>query len=200
MLNAIFSSNVDGPGSDKEQERTNHKEGASYITLDPYTPTKAKKKTKYVQRNVNFEDLFGPQRWTKYFEIESPTKDDFQLYNDLAKEVGADVLFRHQKDGVCIVEAANEEQSKKLQHLVDTNDPDLPVKKNKTLNVCHGTIIVPNNIDIGNTEFSECGNKIRENMRLQGHQINNISTYIKPARGNRKYPLRIAKITFEGRN
>ena len=148
---------------------------------------------------VNFEELFGPQKWTKYFEIESSMKDDFKLYNKLAIEVGTDVLFRHQRDGPCIIEAANEEQSKKLQQLVKIGNPNLPVKKNESLNVCYGTIVIPNDIETGGIDFSECGKKIKENMRLQGHQIKDVNAYVKPARGNRKYPLRIAKITFEGR-
>ena len=191
--------NVDGPGLNNDQRGTLTKEGASYITLSPYTPTNAKKRSKPVQKSVNFEDLFGPQKWTKYFEIENPTKDDFKLYNNLAEEVGTDVLFRHQKDGLCIIEAANEEQSEKLLELVRTDNPNLPVKKNESLNVSHGTIIVPNNIETGGIDFSECGKKIKDNMRVQGHEVKEVIAYIKPVRGNRKYPIRIAKITFEGR-
>ena len=195
-MSTLFSLNR--PGPDTDQRRTNS-EGASYVTLHPYTPKNAKKIAKSHQRTMNFEELFGPQKWTKYFEIESPMKDDFELYSALAKKVGTDVLFRQQKDGLRIIEAADEEQSKKLCELIEKNDPDLPVKKNKTLNVCHGTILVPSNIELGSQEFSECSEKIKENVRIQGHQINNIITYIKPAKGRRKYPLRIAKISFEGR-
>ena len=36
-------------------------------------------------------------------------------------------------------------------------------------------------------------------MKIQGHKIKNVITYMKPARENRRYPLRVAKITFEGR-
>ena len=62
-----------------DKAQTNPKEGASFITLCPYTPPKIKKKQKY--RNVvNFDHLFGPQSWTKYFEIESVVNDDFKLY------------------------------------------------------------------------------------------------------------------------
>ena len=49
-----LSSNVDGPGSDKEQERTNHKEGASYATLAPYTPVSTKKKEKPRKKGNEF--------------------------------------------------------------------------------------------------------------------------------------------------
>ena len=106
------------------------------------------------------------------------------------------MLFRYQRDGLRIIEAANEEQSEKLQQLVEKKDPNLPVRKNETLNVCHGTIIVPNDILTGETDFAESSDKIKENIRIQGHMVKNVSTYIRPARGNRKYPLRIAKITF----
>ena len=34
---------------------------------------------------------------------------------------------------------------------------------------------------------------------MQGCEIRNIITYTRPPRGNRRYPLRIAKIAFEGR-
>ena len=191
------TSNVDGPGLDMEHEKDNAREGPSFVTLCPYIP---KKKQKTARKTINFEELFGPEKWTKYYEINSPVKDDFLLYSALAKEVGADVLFRRQKDGPYIIEAANEEQSEKLERLVKIGDPSLPVKNNETLNVCHGTIVLPNSIETGDTEFSKSGEKIKENLRIQGHQIKDVCTYVKPARNNRKYPLRIAKITFEGRN
>ena len=197
-MDAVSQKINDGLGSAKDHGRTAAKEGASYITLCPYTPPKTKKQ-KYTRSTVNFDSLFGPQSWTKYFEIESPIEDDFLLYNSLAEVVGADVLFRHQKNGVRIIEAASQEQSEKLQELVDTNNPELPVKKNETLNACHGTIIVPNAIETGNIEFGECSEKVKNNIKIQGHKIKSVSTYVRPARGSRKYPVRIAKITFEGR-
>ena len=130
------------------------------MTLAPYTPPSKKKKQRNAVTTINFEDLFGPEKWTKYFEMQGPIKDHFKLYNILAAEVGSDVLFRHQKDGLCIIEAASESQSEKLQQLVNAGSPDLPIKKNEALNVCHGTIIVPNNIETGDTEFSESSQKI----------------------------------------
>ena len=36
-------------------------------------------------------------------------------------------------------------------------------------------------------------------MSVQGFEVRDINTYTRPPRGNRRYPLRIAKITFEGR-
>ena len=131
-----FSPDVDGPGSDVDKRRTDPKEGASYATLSPFTPPRTKRKQKHPRKGINFDDLFGPQKWTKYFEIEqSHLKDDFKLYDTLAVEVGSDVLFRHQKDGNCIIEATTEEQSEKLQELVQAGNPSLPIKKNETLNV-----------------------------------------------------------------
>ena len=143
--------------------------------------------------------MFGPQRWTKYFEIKSPLEDDFELYSRLAVEVGTDVLFRRQPDGVIIIEASSAEQSERLQMLVEADNPDLPIKKNQTLNTCYGTIIVPNNISIGSKTFAECGEKIKQNIKMQGCKIKDVTTFIRPPRGNRKYDLRIAKIAFDGR-
>ena len=195
-----YVSTVDGPGSDKDQKRTNPKEGVSYVTLNPFTPPYAKRRQKLNKKTMNFDDLFGPQKWTKYFEMEhAQVKDDFKLYSKLAVEVGSDVLFHHQKDGHCIIEAASEEQSEKLQQLIYAEDPNLPIKRNETLNVCHGTVIVPNDVETGDKQFSECSEKIKENIKLQGLEVKKVETYIKPARGNRRYPLRIAKIIFEGR-
>ena len=105
--------------------------------------------------------MFGPQRWTKYFEIKSPLEDDFELYSRLAEQVGTDVLFRCQPDGVTVIEASSAEQSEKLEMLMEADNPNLPVKKNKSLNTCYGTIIVPNNISIGNKAFTKCGEKIK---------------------------------------
>ena len=193
------SLNDDEPRMERDQVKTNAEGGANFITLCPYTPQNAKKKGKVIKNMVNFDTLFGPQRWTKYFEMEPPVKDDFLLYNSLAEAVGTDVLFRHQRDGMYVIEAANEDQSEKLQELVEANNEDLPIRKNETLNVCHGTIVVPNTIEIGSTEFTECGEKIKRNIKMQGYEIKNVTTYVRPARTNRMYPLRIAKITFEGR-
>ena len=83
--------------------------------------------------------------------------------------------------------------------MVTAKDPELPVKRNETLNVCHGTIIIPNEIETGDALFTECGEKIKDNMEIQGFNIKNVETYIRPPRGIRKYPLRIAKVTFDGR-
>ena len=194
-----LAENVDGPSMDKELARKAPQEkGESYVTLYPYTPVNTKRKERR-EKALNFNDLFGPQRWTKYYEMKTNVKDHFKLYSDLAIEVGCDVLFRHQKDGLCIIEAADEEQSEKLQHLADTDNKDLPIKKNQTLNVSHGTIIVPHNIETGDTEFSEASEKIKENLRIQGHEVKDVITYLKPARGSRRYPLRVAKIIFESR-
>ena len=190
---------VDDPGLDKGQAKKTSKEGASYLTLCPYTPPSTNKNHKKVVKTLNFDDLFGPQKWTKYFEMREPVKDHFQLYNTLAAEVGSDVLFRNTKDGVCIIEAADQEQSEKLQQLVNADNPSMPIKKNESLNVCHGTIVIPNAIETGDTEFSQSSEKIKQNIRIQGYEIKNIITFVKPARGSRRYPLRIAKITFEGR-
>ena len=141
--------------------------------------------------------MFGPENWVKYFEIKS-SLDDFELYNTLAKKVGCDITFRNQND-IRIIEASNIEQSRKLEEIVGAEDPSFPIRKNETLNVCQGTIVIPNDTFIGNKEFSECSGKIKENLEMQGFEIKTVTTYTRPPRSNRKYPLRIAKITFEGR-
>ena len=192
---------VDEHSTIKDKAKTTTREGSSIITLCPYTPprTQQKKTKKYGQKVKNFDEMFGPQKWTKYFEMGSNIDDDLELYKNLAKKVGADVLFRHQKDGVTVIEASSEEQSEKLKELIIANDPSLPVKENLTLNVCYGTVVIPNNLYIGSIEFNQCGNKIKDNITLQNYDIRDIITYTRPPRGNRKYELRIAKIAFEGR-
>ena len=67
--------------------------------------------------------MFGPQRWTKFFEIQSPVEDDLELYKKLAGKVGTDVQFRRQRDGIIIIEASDIEQSEKLQELTEAEDP-----------------------------------------------------------------------------
>ena len=156
---------VDGHGLKKDQLKTTGKEGSSLVTLSPYTPPRTHKKQKRnMHTTLNFDDMFGPQRWTKYFEIKSPLEDDFELYSRLAKEVGSDILFRRQPDGITIIEASNADQSEKLEMLMESEDPNLPVQKNKSLNACFGTIIVPNDISIGSKTFAECGEKIKQNI------------------------------------
>ena len=85
-------------------------------------------------------------------------RDGFEWHNAVAREVCSDVLFRNQKDGLYIVEETCEEQSKK-SHPGETRNLHLPIRKNKILNVRHGTIIVPNSKETGNTEFSNSGKK-----------------------------------------
>ena len=188
-------------GMEKENslDQSMTKEGSSFITLSPYTPPRTQKKVKKTFKVLDFDDIFGPQSWTKYYEIQAPVEDDLELYNKLAETVGTDVLFRRQADGVTIIEASNSEQSQKLHELIEAKDPCLPVKENKSLNACHGTIIVPHNIRTGQNEFAECNEKIKRNLLMQGHKIRDITTYTRPPRGGRKYSIRIAKITFEGR-
>ena len=110
---------VNEPDLKSGETRTCAKEGMSFVTLSPFTPSKQHKQRKLQYRAANFDEMFGPQKWTKYYEIKSPLKDDFKLYNELAEKVGTDVLFRHQLDGLRIIEAANAEQSAKLQELTE---------------------------------------------------------------------------------
>ena len=64
--------------------------------------------------------------------------------------------------------------------------------------MCVGTIIVPSSLLI-NQEFTNCALNIRENIELQNHKVKEVTTYTRPPRGRRQFPLRIAKITFIGR-
>ena len=191
--------NADGPGLTKDTLKTATKEGSSFITLFPYTLPRLQKKKKQQYKVLNLGEVFGLQRWTKYFEIQISVEDDLELYKKLAERVGTDVQFRRQADGVIIIEASDTEQSQKLQELIAAEDPDLPVKQNKSLNACYGTVVVPENIKTGEKEFVECGKKIKQNIVMQGCEIRDVVTYIRPPRGSRRHPLRIAKIKFEGR-
>ena len=195
-LNLSFN----GPGTEKDMQKTAPKQGSSVITLSPYTPPQTIKRSKKPRhKTINFDDMFGPERWTKYYEIQAQIEDDFELYNMLAEKVGTDVLFRRQADGTTLIEAANNEQSELLQKLMKEGDPKLPVKENQTLNTCHGTIIVPHNMRIGENQFPDCSEKIKENLNMQGFKVRDLATYNRPPRGNRKHTLRIAKIAFKGR-
>ena len=123
------------------------------------------------------------------------------MYNNLVKKVGKGITFRNLKDDTRVLEAVDSKQSNLLQELVENKDPNsnLNIGKNETLNACHGTILVPNSLSIGNKDFSECSDLIKENIELQDIKIQDLQTYIRPPRGIRKYPLRIAKIVFAGR-
>ena len=82
---------ADELGLPKDMPNNHSKEGSSFVTLYPYTPKKTQrnvpKKTKfYPQRLDDFNKMFGPERWTKFFEIKSEINDDFELYNILAKK------------------------------------------------------------------------------------------------------------------
>ena len=174
---------------------------SNIITLDLYNPVN---KTKIVRKkqskiSTTFHELFGPQKWIKYFEVETPLVNDFELYNIITKKVGKGVTFRYLKDSTRIIEASNAKQSELLQELMTKDDPNLKVNKNIKLNASHGTVLIPNSVLIKNKEFTECSQLIKENIELQDFVIQDIKTYVRPPLGNRKYSLRIAQITFSGR-
>ena len=63
---------------------------SSIITLKPYTPknissTSQKKVSPRVSR-IDFDDLYGPANWTKYFENVSSKDNDFDLFSYLTKK------------------------------------------------------------------------------------------------------------------
>ena len=56
---------------------TDHAQGNSKIstiaTMEPFVPMKK------IKNKINFDDLYGPPKWTKYFEIESSTRTHFHM-------------------------------------------------------------------------------------------------------------------------
>ena len=195
--------NTDDLGLAENSLSTTTVKGSNIKTLIPYDPfnkrQKFKKQSQTKDHVRSFNALYGPQTWTKYFEVQSKFQDDFDLYKDLASKTSHNVTFRYMSDGTRIVEAHDAHQSQLLQDLVAKEDPNIAVKTSKRLNICQGTVLVPNDMQIGDDNFEECAEKIKENIEIQGFKVQTVKTFIRPSRGKRKYELRVASITFEGR-
>ena len=193
--------NSNDPGIDTDNEKTVPKD-SSVITLKPYKPknvSTTQKKVSPSLQKISFHDLYGPAKWTKYFEIVSSKENDFDLFSYLTKKIGTGVIFRHTPEGKILLEAKDSAQSKTLMDLMETNDPELIVTRNQTLNVSHGTVLIPNNMITGNKDFEDCHNDIKENIESQGIKVVKVKTFVRPPRGRRIYPLKIANVCFDSR-
>ena len=190
-------------GMAKDMVMDNGNKGTSIATLHPYIKSynlKKDKKTNSLKfSNLKFDDLYGPPKWTKYFEVKSERESDLEFFSYITRKIGDGVLFRRDEHGNRILEASNAAQSELLHNLIDTEDPEISIKRSETLNVCHGTILIPLSISLGNKEFTQCGNEIKDNIESQGIKVKTIETFVKPSTDKRTYPLQIAKVCFDTR-
>ena len=205
-------------GADMDNERTvpdkssivtmdsneNDKEkGSSILTMDPYIPKPTRRPTKRVaitnKFSTRFDELFGPSKWTKYFELDYNKDSDLELFSYISKKVGEGLTFRRTPEGGRILEAKDAEQSELISELINQDDPNIKIQKSQTLNVTHGTIAIPPNISHGNKDFKDCHDDIKENLECQGIKVKHVNTYVRPPRGRRTTPLRMARVCFDSR-
>ena len=68
------ASSVDDPCINPDHGIDTPNIGSSIVTLSPFEPekrSKTKKVDKVIPHTLKFDDLYGPPKWTKYFEIET---------------------------------------------------------------------------------------------------------------------------------
>ena len=168
---------------------------SSIVTFKPYLPSKNQTdRTKYHE----FDRLYGPQNWTKYFNVSSPD-DDLSLYSNLSSLVDKNLTFKRTVDGHRVVEAQNGSQSVALAALMNENLENLKITENEKLNVRVGTVVIPNSIYLGLTSFVDCTYKIKENLECQNFDVVDVFNFVRPPRGKRTHELKVSKITFKGR-
>ena len=181
---------------------TNH---ASTRTNTTYTASRPRSSTKARSSPctpATFDNLFGPQSWTKYFTVTSDTpitNNDLDLHLCLLKQVGKDIVFTSRNDGSKIITVQTEKQALAMKSLVDPSGAPVPAARDLNLNSCICTVLVPLTISLGNRPWDSCSPDIKSILEYQDLKILQVDCYVIPPTSNRKYPVRIAKIRFDTR-
>ncbi|XP_069942243.1 uncharacterized protein [Cherax quadricarinatus] len=148
-----------------------------------------------------FHAQFQKAQWTKFFTLR-PTSStaylsDHSIGKTLLCHVGKDSSFHALKSGTRIITVQNATQAHDLSLLSHIDTVPVTIEKYHSLNSCSGTVILPHTIVQQN--FQTCGNDILEQLELQDLPILKVDTYVLPARGRRRYPNNVARLTFESR-
>ena len=184
--------------------------GSSVITLEPYdlkvtNPVTIRKgKTLPVQGNKtrkqiaseNFEKLFGPATWPKFFTIDLERKDDFLLDNILS-EHGHEITLNKFKGELRLLEVHSESASMKLNEWITNPPENIQVNEHPSLNYSYGTIVVPYEIECEGLGFEHWGPTILKNLKLHKIPAVKVETFYAKSKRPGGRALRIAKIAFE---
>ncbi|XP_069950435.1 mucin-5AC-like [Cherax quadricarinatus] len=144
---------------------------------------------------------FRTTQWTKFFTLRPTSSSaylsDHSIAKALLRHVGRDISFHALKSGTRIVTVQNATQAHDLSLLSNIDTTPITIEKHLSLNSCSGTVILPHTIVQQN--FQSCGNDIFEQLELQDLPILKVDTYVLPARGRRRYPCNVARLTFDSR-
>ncbi|XP_069183005.1 uncharacterized protein [Procambarus clarkii] len=152
--------------------------------------------------SATYQALFGPASWAKYFDLlplDSAPPDDFSLHRHLIDSVDASITFNPTRLGTRVVAAPSQDAASRLAALSCLGETPVRVSKNVQLNASVGTILLPPHVATGVRDLRDCHDDIRHILAAQGHSILQVDTFTRPPRGSRRQPLRVVKITFDGR-
>lgn len=134
-----FSAAVSGPS----QPTTSLPDKTSLTmikTLKPYSMSS----NGHVTRSSNFDDLFGPNTWTIFFNFKLD-HDDFALRHALRSSVGY-VDIRRLPPGDRLLEVRNEKRSLVLQDWIASPTSSITVSQSDKINNCISTVIIHDDI------------------------------------------------------
>ena len=177
---------------------TSHSTQASSIkTLSPYTPSLSstvstfstlKPRPANISHSTGkptskFDSLYGPQTWTKFFTVPSNSSlaaNDLNFHLCLLNQVGPDVLFTSRSDGSRQVVVQSASQADAVTHLLDSSGQRILVEKDIFLNSSVGTILVPPFLNVGEQEWSDCADTLKDILTLQNFTVHSVSCYTLP--------------------
>ncbi|XP_069179977.1 uncharacterized protein [Procambarus clarkii] len=149
-----------------------------------------------------YQALFGPASWAKYFDLlplDSAPPHDFSLHRHLVDSVDACVTFNPTRLGTRVVAAPSQDAASRLAALSCLGEIPVRVSKNVQMNSSVGTILLPPHVATGVRNLQDCRDDIRHILDAQGHSVLQVDSFTRPPRGRRRQPLRVVKITFDGR-
>ncbi|XP_069945116.1 mucin-5AC isoform X1 [Cherax quadricarinatus] len=166
----------------------------------PPSPSRSSQK-RSTRPSLPFHAQFQTEQWTKFFTLR-PTSStaylsDHSIGKALLRHVGKDISFHALKSGTRIITVQNATQARELSRLTHIDTVPVTLEKHHSLNSCSGTVILPHTIVQQN--FQTCGTDILEQLELQDLPILKVDTYVLPARGRRRYPSNVARLTFDSR-
>ena len=143
--------------------------------------------------------LFGPQgeQWDRFLTMKTANSNmsDLELENLLLRTTkDTEITFRTDKDNSKVIRAKDEYQTRLLQNITHLGATQVEITPHKTLNIKKGTILC-NHINYGETSFLNSAQRIKENLELRHHKIENVEVYEIPSR-SKVFKIKIAKISF----
>lgn len=202
------SSNISTISESQTTKSDSSKKPVTFIsTWEPYEEPRRRKNTKATTTNYRtineqqFESMFGPPTWPRFFAIPNDAlyaENTLKFERILRQEVG-DVPFQTYSDGSRLIRAETEEQSYALQRLAESDSNPFGINTNIALNTRIGTVAVPIYTVPKDIEWQDCSSDIHILLN-ENDRIKQVTCYTLPPRGKRTRPVYIAKIAFKQHN